>query len=280
MVQEWADDLLKLSGDFSLPEMTDKENAWIRFSEKVYQVAPSHPPIVDKYFAYRAAASFLLIATMYYLVNFAFVKEFIAESGKITEVLLPDRSKVMLSAGSSLKFNPVTWDVDRKVQFEGEGFFEIKKGLPLEISSSKGRTEVFGTSININTRDDNYEVLCFVGAVEVLSYETKQILKPGDRFHANSKGLISKSEFTKERAASWLRGEFYFESQPAKQVFRELERQFNVRISHPDLSDRVYSGYFSDEDLHQALEMVCSPLGLTYHQAAGGRIIVKKPDGV
>lgn len=279
MTKDWDEDVLKFSGDFALPEMTDKEQAWIKFSEKLkVTLPPCHPPIFDRQFFYQTAASALLIATVYYLVQVAFVKEYMTPPGRTTKILLPDNSKVTLNAGSRLKFNPVTWDIERKIQFEGEGFFEITTGGSLEIVSANGVTRVLGTSVNINTRH-GYEVFCFAGAVEVAVRKRKAALKSGERFLANHDGLVHKGKYSEEKAASWLRGEFYFESQPAEKVFQELERQFNIDIAHPDLSDSVYSGYFSREDLHQALEMVCFPLGLTYHRAVGRTIVVKRSSG-
>ncbi|MBK6285896.1 MAG: hypothetical protein IPF54_27315 [Draconibacterium sp.] len=33
-----------------------------------------------------------------------------------------------MNAGSTLKYFPVKWKFQRKVQFEGEGYFEVAKG--------------------------------------------------------------------------------------------------------------------------------------------------------
>lgn len=215
---------------------------------------------------YKIAASVAFVAlSMYALVAF---NEVTIEVGKTAfkKIELPDKSSVQMNADSKITYNRFLWNFDRKVSFEGEGFFEIQKGEKFEIHSTLGLTQILGTSFNIYSREGKYKVECLSGKVAVTSIASQKqlILNPGDGVTLNQSDFVTFSNLP-QYAPKWLDGEFYYEEENVADVISELERQFDLQISFPEeLKNQKYTGYFDNKDLEKALRLVCEPLGLQY----------------
>lgn len=215
---------------------------------------------------YKIAASLAFIFISFYAL--IALNEVTVEVGNtaFAKVELPDRSMVHMNADSRLQYNKFLWNFNRKVSFEGEGFFEIQKGEKFEIHSTLGVTQILGTSFNIYSREGKYEVECLSGKVAVTSNATqkKVILLPGEGVVLNQSDFQSYS-LSSPTSPTWLKGEFYFEEATVEDVISELERQFDLEIYFPEeMKNQKYTGYFDNKDLDRALKLVCEPLGLQY----------------
>ena len=146
---------------------------------------------------------------------------------------------------------------------EGEAFFEVEKGAEFIVWSGEKSVTVLGTSFNINSREDLYRVACFTGKVKVDNERSHVILTPGEE-SLELGGNLNKTNFNKTKTATWRTGDFYFESTALTHVVRELERQFDIQVIFSTDTARIYTGYFNTQSLEEALNMICSPMGLTY----------------
>jgi ferric-dicitrate binding protein FerR (iron transport regulator) len=86
--------------------------------------------------------------------------------------------------------------------------------------------------------------------------------------------LITAETFNIQKT-TWREGDFYFESKPLRTVIDELERQFNIEIILSGDSTRLYTGYFSNKNLDEALEMVFKPMSLRYTRETDNKIFVQ-----
>lgn len=77
----------------------------------------------------------------------------------------------------------------------------------------------------------------------------------------------------------WIDGSFRFDQAPFSLVIEELERQFQVEIRvDKELEGKQWNGVFFNDDLEEALKMVCKPMGLTYIQDNTTQIrLINKP---
>jgi transmembrane sensor len=180
---------------------------------------------------------------------------------------LPDHSKIELNAQSSISYNPYWWRINRKVQLEGEAFFEVEKGKKFTVSSAKGITQVMGTSFNIFAREEDYRVTCVTGSVRVKStvgFET--ILKPNDKAELQNDGKIKVlNGIETYPEISWKKNIFLFTASPVHLVFAEIERQYGVKINVPAGNSSLYTGNFSkDQGVEEVLNYICPALGLKY----------------
>jgi ferric-dicitrate binding protein FerR (iron transport regulator) len=99
------------------------------------------------------AAALLLLAGIFSLLRF-YTTTKSCPAGQHLSYILPDGSSVEMNADSKITFHPLWYRFARKIDFEGEGYFEVKKSKKFEVVSESGTTEVLGTSFNIYSRDN------------------------------------------------------------------------------------------------------------------------------
>lgn len=205
----------------------------------------------------------LVITMRYYTTTIT------SQRGEHLVYALPDDSKVSINAESQLSYNPYWWFMERHVKLSGEAFFEVSKGEKFEVKSELGTTSVLGTSFNVFARSNNYKVDCFTGKVKVKSNSKEElILTPSYSAEILSDGSIKLSKFSDTKSEiDWINNMFSFNAVPLKEVLREVERQFNIRIEANISDDLIYSGNFSSErSVEETLNLLCKPFALEYEK--------------
>ena len=195
----------------------------------------------------------------------------------ITE--LPDGSTVELNSVSTIKYYPLKWKFQRKVQFEGEGYFKVAKGKKFEVVSENGKTQVLGTSFNIYARESNYRVTCFTGKVKVLSNSDESVLlEPNNHVELENGRLVMKTNYKTEKAIDWKMDRFDFAGRSLNEVFREIERQFAVTIQfQAELKNRSFSSNFAKPgNVEEVLDYVCKSMQLKYIKQSDNSYLVVK----
>ncbi|WP_127131672.1 FecR family protein [Pseudoflavitalea rhizosphaerae] len=174
--------------------------------------------------------------------------------GKQYKLVLEDGSCVWLNAASSLRF-PVSFPGnERRVELNGEGYFEIAKdikrpfhvGLRSSNDTDKGTVTALGTSFNINSYDNesNIKTTLLSGSVGVSNQSGKSIvLKPGQQASFNSTQLRMNPEANTEQVLAWKNNLFNFDNENIEDIMRELTRWYNidVRFEGP-VPDKHYFG--------------------------------------
>lgn len=193
---------------------------------------------------------------------------------------LPDGSSVEMNADSKLTYFPLKWRYERKLVFEGEAYFNVKKGNRFLVISENGTTQVLGTSFNIYSRDRQYRVSCLTGRVQVdAGKDEGVILLPNNHVELENGKLVVKEMFKPENAISWTNNQFFFEGRPLKEVIDEIERQYAVTIQlDPELNDRNFGSNFSKKhSVEEVLEYVCRPMNLKFvEQSENVYLVVEK----
>lgn len=250
-----------------------KEDVWIEMQGRLNNTfeAQQNPSqmqakvIFINWKRYSIAASITILIG---LVSFMklYTVEFTSISGENLSVILPDDSKVFLNGESSIEYSPYWWNFNRQLSFEGEAFFEVEKGSNFSVISEKGTTHVLGTSFNILSEDDTYEVFCKTGKVKVSGDTDSKIILPGELALLLSNGNIKISENVKaEEVLAWITNEFIFNTTPMTKVIREFERQYNVTIEAPNLKleQILFTGSLSrGSSVDEVLESVCFSFNL------------------
>lgn len=263
-----------------IPYLKSKEEIWQQLEDRMTNSQTKEIPSIKKYRAVLAvAASIILLAGVFSIVRF-YTNTIKSQPGQHLTVNLSDGSTVILNAESSLSYQPLWWQFSGEVQFEGEGFFEVEKGKKFTVRSSTGKTEVLGTSFNIQARNDIYEVSCKTGKVKVTSPKNDEaILGPGysGRINEEGKVVVFKPE-KPENTISWIDNKFIFTATPFTEVIHEIARQYAVDIRLQEDVEYFYTGYFTkDIPVEQVLELVCKPFGLTFVAKQNGSYeVVKK----
>jgi len=230
-------------------------------------------------FAYAASVALLIGVGLGLFSRFYTTSVKVAPGEFMTHVL-PDGSKIHLNAESVISYAPYWWKISRSVQLEGEAFFEVAKGKTFSIYSELGATQVLGTSFNIYTRDYEYQVYCVSGKVQVDNNRSKPvILGPGDFVKLDKEELKKQSQgFMEASVLSWRLNKFIYNTTPLTNVFRDVERHYDVRIqlAADDIKDNLYTGLFErSETAEEALEIICASFDLSVEKNSGRSYIIK-----
>jgi transmembrane sensor len=231
-------------------------------------------------FKYAAAAVVLLLLGGALAVQL-YTKTIDTEWGQQLTVILPDASTVKLNAQSQLKYKPLAWVFNRDVKLNGEAFFEVTPGKRFSVTSSLGQTRVLGTSFNIFARDNIYKVICVTGKVEVKAGKDQRvIISPNNVASFGSDGTLQVAPATDALVnLGWLHNRFIFTATPINEVFKEIERQYGVRLTVKAPVFQLYSGNFiKTERIEEVLELVCPPLGLTFVKHSQKEYYIVKPN--
>lgn len=195
---------------------------------------------------------------------------------------LPDGSKMTLNAESNATYKPYLWWINRQVKLNGEAFFEVQKGEKFVVLSNLGSTEVLGTSFNIYSRENSYEVTCITGKVKVKAHETNDeiLLQPSQKAILKSTGKLNVLNQVKiKNSTAWMEGKLIFTSVPLSKVFDEVERQFNVKIIFRNHSDLDYTGAMKlTDDIEEILTFICQPFDFDWINSENNTYTIIKND--
>ena len=253
---------------------------WTELEEKIQ----NHPKgklvsIGTKIVRWSVAAMFAILLGLS-VFTFFYTTTFESVPGQQILAELPDGSTVELNAGSRLKYYPLKWNFQRKLQFEGEAFFNVEKGKKFEVVSAKGITQVVGTSFNIYARDIDYRVTCLSGKVKVTTNSDESLmLSPNEHVEIKNGKLVMKTNYKSDKAISWQKNQFDFAGRPLKEVVGEIERQFAVDIQlQPKLYSRSFtSNFYKPEKVEDVLDYVCKSMQLEFiKQSENVFLIVEK----
>lgn len=177
-------------------------------------------------------------------------------------VTLPDQSEVQLNAGSSLAYD----ESGRQIKLEGEAFFAVEKGRTFTVETELGKVEVLGTQFNVFSRKDRFRVQCTEGRVQVTVPGDLEgvILTRGMACTLSENGRLEVENLSGiEAEVAWLQDIYHFNNQPLREVFAEMERQFDVEIeADEDILTINHVGSFEGTRLDSALFQVCYPHNL------------------
>lgn len=257
-----------------------KAEVWGELEEQILEEDRS-PVLVRRFLPGKQwlalAASLVLLLSVAGFMKFYTVKTFCPE-GVHTSIQLPDGSEVELNAYTHLNYHPYWWFISRKVELDGEAFFQVEKGKKFRVVSSHATTEVLGTTFNVFARGEDYMVTCHTGKVRVSDEMTNRsvILLPEERSVLNPMGGFTVSKVTHPRQEpGWTDNLIMFASTPLQLVFEEIERQFGIIIETPDVMQQVYSGNFSlDQTVENILSLLCLPFDLEYERQTGKKYLV------
>lgn len=267
----------------NVKEKTSHENAWAKLEKAISEPTETKIiPISRRYWLTGIAASFILIATTFLLLD-PFSQGYVEVDTALAEtqiIYLPDSSVVYLNAESQISYLSKSWDEERVIDLVGEAFFEVKRGSNFMVSTENGTVEVLGTSFNVRSRGGELNVACKTGKVRVTSFnqESKQILTPGLQARVKNNEVKEPTETNIQSVDSWRTGQYFLESITLKEGFEELERIFDLEVVHelPDLElQRPGTWDFDKNDLSGAIQSIELTMGLK-HKREDSKIIFER----
>ena len=195
------------------------------------------------------AAIFLVIICGYFLLNHSGIFnqkenirwiEKVTSAGEKAEIILPDKSKIILNGSSKLKYPSRFESTKRVVELEGEAYFEVahNPALPFIVHSGNISTTVLGTKFNVSAykNEKNISVSLIEGKVKVSKKESNEeqpiiILQPDQQFVYSREAKVSTvKQFDVDKTIGWKDNILNFDDEPLDEVFARLNRAYEIKF--------------------------------------------------
>ena len=265
------------------------EDAYRKLKEKIAEKEQVLKPVViNKYIKrnrwWLAAASVIILIVAGYLIwnGFSATTQLTHKTdfGQIIEQNLPDGTRVMLNANSSLRLNN-NWDDNkpREVWIKGEAFFNVSKTFNNQrfiVHASNFDVIVTGTQFNIVDRPGRSNIMLQEGSVIVKTNDGREItMKPGEfvEFKAEQ---FNRKELPAAVIASWKERKLNFENTPVEEAAGMITEIYGVEIITGDelIRSKVLTGMMPNDDLDILLKAIEATLDCRAERS-GNKIVLK-----
>lgn len=182
---------------------------------------------------------------------------------------LPDGTNVTLNSNSHLTFPKEFNGKERKIEFDGEAFFDVAHNpqKPFIIHTGNTEIKVVGTSFNVNAYQSNPTVEVVVETGKVLFnstlsaktvVENQVALMPGEKGKfLKSKNTIEKTENKDHNFLSWKTHNFVFDKTPLSEFATTVGKAYQVNIQlDKGLEDLKLTASFENRPLDFILDVV------------------------
>lgn len=151
------------------------------------------------------------------------------------QVRLPDGTKVWLNAATTLKY-PARFEAgERKVEVNGEAYFEVAKNeqKPFKvILADSAAVTVLGTHFNIMAYSDEKtkEVTLLEGSVAISKKGDTKKLEPGSQASISENEITKRTSIDTEEIIGWKKGLFVFHDAPIESIMNQIARWYDAKI--------------------------------------------------
>jgi ferric-dicitrate binding protein FerR (iron transport regulator) len=226
-----------------------------------------------KTYSLRIASVLVIAFGLYFTLFYNNLTEIHTLASQKTTIELPDHSQVMLNALSEVSYSKEDWNDNRSLNLKGEAYFKVAKGKKFDVVTTDGIVTVVGTQFNVKQRNDYFEVKCFEGIVKVTSNNISKELHVGDTY------LIRNGKYTEGETTAikpvWTDNKSNFEAMSIKEVFEELERQYNIKVTFKNVNtNRLFTGGFTHSNLENALISITQPMNMTYELSSSNLVVI------
>jgi len=203
---------------------------------------------------------------------------------------LGDGSRVTLNAASKLVIPDRFTRDTREVVLHGQAFFDIKrdKDRPFHIKAGNAVVEVVGTSFDVRYYENENEIQVVVktGTVELRpkdDAENRLIVNEGYKGTVNTENgrLTLEMYDDPESYFGWMEGRIIFRNTELKNVFKELERWYNVEITiGEEVQDQMQeklTANLKTRSVTEVMDVIRESMKIEYEVLEDGdRILVKR----
>ena len=173
---------------------------------------------------------------------------------------LADGTRVWLNAESRLRYPVAFMGKERKVEMEGEVYFEVVKNneKPFIVTVNGVDIRVLGTSFNVSAYQEEVVTTSVEGKVQLKRGDEQVVLSP------NQQAIWSDDKFKVKQVDAcnyvlWKEGIFYFEDVDLERILDDMARWYNVNIFYmnPTLKKMKFSVEIKRyEDINEILRRI------------------------
>ncbi len=218
--------------------------------------------------------------------------EITAPLGAKSEMILSDGTKIILNAGSTLKYTNAYNSLNRDLELEGEAYFKVaeNKSLPLVVNAGKLIIKATGTEFNVKAYSEEgiIETTLIEGNVEISQKgeirdneilelkpnqkaiytgesdriilekvrETEpQAVKPA---RATTENLLISPKTDIDQVTAWINNKLIIRKENFESLCVKLQRKYNVTFVFGDEEIKKYrfTGVLLDETFEQVMDAI------------------------
>ncbi len=269
---ELVNQLAEEKQDVSYFDETKFEKLWMQIQER-----SSSARMTKKYnlrLVYHVAAVLIIalltgnILLQYFTSTDEVFHTAIAPRGAIAQIIMPDNSKVILNAGSRIRYSIGGKKKGREVYLSGEAWFDVEKAKdsPFVVHTSAYDVRVTGTKFNVKAYDDDREVTTTLeeGTIRILPTSNCMLsndmeIKPGEQvsFLKDDRNMII-TKVDPSFFSSWKENKLVFNNTSLKDIFKMLERKYGVVfiVEDKEVLNYHYDGVIHNETIVQVMEIL------------------------
>lgn len=160
---------------------------------------------------------------------------FEAPKGEHCKLMLNDGTVVWLNSASTLRYSNTFGDKTRRVELQGEAYFEVAKleGNEFLVQTEDCDIVVKGTKFNVvSYAEDNYvEATLMEGKIEFNHQSHRVSLSPGEQVRMSKEsGEIVLKKVNAKQALSWMDGYMEYDRITLGELLPKLARYYDVDI--------------------------------------------------
>jgi len=198
------------------------------------------------------------------------------------QIMLPDGSKVWLNALSSLKFPTAFTGTERKVELNGEGYFDVAKNtLPFKVALSgqqKLEVDVLGTEFDLMAYGDEgrQKLTLISGAASASSGEKKITLQPNQQAYLdkNTNALNLINSIDVGEIVGWKNGVFQFHDASIESIMRQAARWYDLEVSYDGKVEQQFNGTIPRQVNLSTLLKILEATGWVHFRIDGKKVTV------
>jgi len=274
--------ILEASRNTSFPPIPDKDQAWNHLLQQIKIADTSSNSnkastnlsntINNKWRLFQPRFNYVGFSMVFLIIVLILHKSYsttniLTSNAERQTVQLPDGSNIVLHSESKITYYKDFNDSHREITLEGEAYFSVKKSsAPFIINTDYGIITVLGTTFNVRSREDGFEVGVNKGQVNVSNKICSLILNSGEIVRTNS--IFTQNNLKNvsyDNYPGWINNQLYCQKTKLAEVCSEIERTFNITIlfSNPSLKNISVTGLIEISNLKNALATVAI---LTQHE--------------
>ncbi|MBT3590733.1 MAG: DUF4974 domain-containing protein [Candidatus Marinimicrobia bacterium] len=260
----------KLSSQVDLPTPPSLDEAWDQLEQRMtiadMEIEPKQKimglqfSLLKPKLVFASAMALFLIISTPMAVRYLNTTSVLTQNAEIENIELSDGSHIQLNNDSKISYQKDFNTDNRTIQLEGEAFFSIENSsVPFIIETSFGHVSVLGTSFNVKSRGDNFEVGVKTGIVSVSSKNKVFKLKAGQFLKLNKHSIpVTPTNLPYNDFPAWLNNKLIFQETNLVEATEEIERLFDITFEFEDPSLRTLSitGVINTNDLQTVLSAI------------------------
>ena len=187
----------------------------------------------------------------------------LATLDQVDDYQLPDGTEISLNQYSSIKYHPEWQGKYRRVELQGDAFFEVTRdeNHPFVISAGKVEVEVLGTAFYVDSRSSAAEIQVIVksGTVAVSAGQERIVLQANETgIYEKATSQLLKKESRDNNYLAWKNKTLEFSESTLEEVIFALNRQFYAQISleNEALKTCTLTATYKDKSLEAIVKII------------------------